>query len=75
MHGAHARRRTRAAGGVTLAAAFALTAAPAALAQISLPAPATALPALPGPARDAARAATASPPGRAPPPPRPSAPR
>jgi uncharacterized protein YkwD len=47
MHGAHARRRTRAAGGVTLAAAFALTAAPAALAQVSLPEPAAALPALP----------------------------
>jgi uncharacterized protein YkwD len=38
MHGAQAGRRTRAAGGVTLAAAIALAAAPAALAQAALPA-------------------------------------
>jgi uncharacterized protein YkwD len=48
MHGAHARRRSRAAGAVTLAAALALTAAPAAWAQVSLPDPTAALPGTPG---------------------------
>ena len=37
MHGARAGRRTRAAGGVTLAAAFVLAAAHAAMAQVSVP--------------------------------------
>jgi uncharacterized protein YkwD len=44
MHGAHAGRRTRAAGGVTLAAALALAMAPAASAQVAVPDPTTALP-------------------------------
>jgi uncharacterized protein YkwD len=60
MHGAHAGRRTRAAGGVTLAAAIALAAAPAALAQVSLPEPTAALRALPATPRGC-DAATASP--------------
>ena len=47
MHGAQSGRRTRAAGGVTLAAALALAAAPAAMAQVSLPELTAALPALP----------------------------
>jgi uncharacterized protein YkwD len=47
MHGAHGGRRTRAAGSVTLAAALALAAAPAALAQVSVPDATAALPALP----------------------------
>ncbi len=66
MHGAHAGRRTRAAGGVTLAAALALAAAPAAVAQVSLPQPAAAaLPALPATPRGCdgatARPGTAAP--------------
>jgi uncharacterized protein YkwD len=47
MHGAHAGRRTRAAGGFALAAALALVTAPAAVAQVSVPDPTAALPALP----------------------------
>jgi uncharacterized protein YkwD len=47
MHGAQAGWRTRAAGSITLAAALALAAAPAALAQVSVPGATAALPALP----------------------------
>jgi uncharacterized protein YkwD len=58
MHGAHAGRRTRAAGGVTLAAALVLVAAPAAVAEVSVADPTAALPALPATPRgcDAATA-------------------
>jgi uncharacterized protein YkwD len=48
MYGARAGRRTRAAGGITLAVALALAAAPAALAQVSVPGLTAALPATPG---------------------------
>jgi uncharacterized protein YkwD len=65
MHGAQAGRRTRAAGGVTLAAALALAAAPAAWAQVSLADATAALPALPATPRGCdgatARPATAAP--------------
>ena len=77
MHGAHAGRRTRAAGGVTLVAALALAAAPAASAHVTVPDPATALPAVSRcPRCPPGRAdAPVRPPGRAPRPRPPFAPR